>query len=192
MSSDGGPKLYTNKPKKPQLKQQRKSDLSSSASNPMASSSSSSTTTTTTTTTTPTSSSSSSGLPPPKESLARRFKFVWPILLTLNLGIGAYVYLSASKKDQDAKDAEETATEVPSTPAAVSTPVAVPEKPAQAAVVALKPREPIPENQQRELFKWILEEKRKVKPKDPEEKKRVDEEKAVLKQFIKAKSVPSF
>ncbi|KAK9102577.1 hypothetical protein Sjap_019831 [Stephania japonica] len=148
--------------------------------------SSSSSSSTTTTTTAPTSSSSSSGLPPPKESLARRFKFVWPILLTLNLGIGAYVYFSASKKDQDAKDAEEAATEVPSTPAPV------PEKSAQTAVVALKPREPIPENQQRELFKWILEEKRKIKPKNAEEKKRIDEEKAVLKQFIKAKSVPSF
>lgn len=53
-------------------------------------------------------------------------------------------------------------------------------------------REPIPEYQQRELFKWMLEEKRKVKPKDPEEKRKLDEEKAVLKQFIRAKSLPSF
>ena len=52
-------------------------------------------------------------------------------------------------------------------------------------------RDPLPENQQRELFKWLLEEKRKVKPKDSEEKKRIDEEKAILKQFIRAKSIPS-
>lgn len=54
-----------------------------------------------------------------------------------------------------------------------------------------KLREPIPENQQRELFKWMLEEKRKIKTKDPEEKKRIDDEKAILKQLIRAKSVPS-
>lgn len=54
----------------------------------------------------------------------------------------------------------------------------------------VKVREPIPEDQQRELFKWILEEKRKVKPKDPKEKKRIDEEKAILKQFIRAESIP--
>ncbi|KAL0010135.1 hypothetical protein SO802_005243 [Lithocarpus litseifolius] len=51
--------------------------------------------------------------------------------------------------------------------------------------------EPIPEDKQRELFKWMLEEKRKIKPKDPEEKKRIDEEKAILKQFILAKPIPS-
>lgn len=55
----------------------------------------------------------------------------------------------------------------------------------------VKVREPIPVDQQRELFKWILEEKRKIKPKDREEKKRIDEEKAILKQFIRAKSVPN-
>lgn len=55
----------------------------------------------------------------------------------------------------------------------------------------VKLKEPIPESQQRELFKWILEEKRKLKPQSPEEKKRLDEEKALLKQFIRAKSIPS-
>lgn len=52
-------------------------------------------------------------------------------------------------------------------------------------------REPIPEDQQRQLFKWILEEKRKVKPKDAEEKRRIDEEKALLKNLIRSKSIPS-
>lgn len=60
-----------------------------------------------------------------------------------------------------------------------------------AVVEPVKEREPIALDQQRELFKWILEEKRKLKPKDPEEKKKIDEEKAILKQFIRAKSVPS-
>ncbi|CAA7022265.1 unnamed protein product [Microthlaspi erraticum] len=53
-------------------------------------------------------------------------------------------------------------------------------------------RKPIPEDEQRELFKWILEEKRKIQPKDRKEKKRIDEEKAILKQFIEAKRIPKF
>lgn len=53
-------------------------------------------------------------------------------------------------------------------------------------------RKPIPEDEQRELFKWILEEKRKVEPKDRKEKKQIDEEKAVLKQFIRAERLPKF
>ena len=51
--------------------------------------------------------------------------------------------------------------------------------------------EPILEDQQHELFKWMLEEKRNIKPKDPVEKKCIDEEKAILKQFIRAKPIPS-
>ncbi|CAH8313987.1 unnamed protein product [Eruca vesicaria subsp. sativa] len=51
-------------------------------------------------------------------------------------------------------------------------------------------RKPIPEDEQRELFKWILEEKRKMEPKDRKEKKHIDEEKAVLKQFIRAERIP--
>ncbi|KAG5036425.1 hypothetical protein JHK86_017265 [Glycine max] len=52
-------------------------------------------------------------------------------------------------------------------------------------------REPIPENEQCELLKWILEEKRKVKAKDAEEKRKIDEEKALLKKLIRSKSIPS-
>lgn len=52
-------------------------------------------------------------------------------------------------------------------------------------------KDPLAEDQQRELFQWILDEKRKVKPKDREEKKQINEEKAVLKQFIRAESIPS-
>ncbi|KAL0885498.1 hypothetical protein Bca101_009481 [Brassica carinata] len=51
-------------------------------------------------------------------------------------------------------------------------------------------RKPIPEDEQRELFKWILEEKRKMEPKDRKDKRRIDEEKAVLKQFIRAERIP--
>ena len=51
---------------------------------------------------------------------------------------------------------------------------------------------PIPEEVQREIFQWMLEEKRKLKPKNPVEKKQIDEEKAILKQFLRAKSIPKF
>ena len=50
---------------------------------------------------------------------------------------------------------------------------------------------PVPESQQRELFKWMLEEKRKVKPSSGAEKNKVNEEKALLKKFIRAESVPN-
>jgi len=54
-----------------------------------------------------------------------------------------------------------------------------------------KVQPPIPEHEQRELYKWILEEKRKVKPRNPAEKKKIDDEKALLKQVIRAESIPS-
>lgn len=51
-------------------------------------------------------------------------------------------------------------------------------------------RAPIPEEQQREILKWMLEEKRKMMPKDAVEKKQIDEDKAILKQFLRAESIP--
>uniref|UniRef100_A0A803MRT0 Uncharacterized protein n=1 Tax=Chenopodium quinoa TaxID=63459 RepID=A0A803MRT0_CHEQI len=85
---------------------------------------------------------------------------------------------------------------VPATPAAVdvlSTDESVePEYPPVTPIAELvKVHEPITEDQQREIFKWILDEKRKVKPRNRDEKKQIDEEKAMLKQFIRGKSNPS-
>ncbi|CAN1218089.1 hypothetical protein LINPERPRIM_LOCUS1226 [Linum perenne] len=111
---------------------------------------------------------------PPKESFARRYKFMWPLLLAVNFTVGAYLFTRTKKKDIEV---------VGETPTDVSLPAV--------AAATVVPRNPIPENQQRELFKWILEEKRKMKPKDAEEKKRLEEEKAILKHYIRAKSVPS-
>ncbi|KAH7855622.1 hypothetical protein Vadar_026856 [Vaccinium darrowii] len=122
----------------------------------------------------------------PNESLARRYgKVVWRTLLISNLVLGAYMFASAYEK-------KKSAAKVPSTPVSTAA-TSVPEEPHLYPPITqpVKVREPIPEDQQRELFKWILEEKRKVKPKDREEKKRIDEEKALLKKFIRAKSIPS-
>ncbi|KAL7240049.1 hypothetical protein ACSBR2_005834 [Camellia fascicularis] len=128
---------------------------------------------------------------PPKESLVQRYKVAWRLLLISNLALGAYMFVRARKKDTAAEDSK-AAAKLPSTPVVTpATPVL--EEPALPPPIAVpvKVREPIPEDQQLELFKWILEEKRKVKPKDREEKKRIDEEKALLKQFIRAKSIPN-
>ncbi|CAA3010890.1 WAS WASL-interacting family member 3 isoform X1 [Olea europaea subsp. europaea] len=128
---------------------------------------------------------------PPKESFARRYKFIWPLLLAVNLTVGAYFFMRTKKKDVGTEETESQ--DVPTTPVSSSASATVTEKSPTPPLVMepAKLRAPIPENQQRELFKWILDEKRKVKPKDPEEKKRIDEEKAILKQFIRAKSIPS-
>ncbi|XP_049370333.1 uncharacterized protein LOC125835247 [Solanum verrucosum] len=124
--------------------------------------------------------------PPPKESFLRRNKFIFPMFLAVNLSVGAYIFMN-KKKDVGTEAGE--VSDVPSS--SVSSTVAEKQATVPALVQPAIVHEPIPEDQQRELMKWILEEKRKLKPKDPEEKKRIDEEKAMLKQFIRAKSIPS-
>ncbi|XP_042513791.1 uncharacterized protein LOC122088556 [Macadamia integrifolia] len=127
---------------------------------------------------------------PPKVPYARRYKFLWPLLLTVNLGVGAYLFMRTKKKDM-VIDNDKAVVDVPSTPTESKTTVTEISSPTPVKVEPPKVRPPIPQDQQRELFKWILEEKRKIKPKDKEEKKRIDEEKAILKQFIRSKSIPS-
>lgn len=99
--------------------------------------------------------------------------------------------MRTKKKDGTSTDEEEVSA-VASTPVttAPDTTVENTKAPLPSPQVA-KVCEPIPVDKQRELFKWILEEKRKIKPRDPEEKKQIDEEKAILKQFIRAKSIPN-
>ncbi|KAK7839944.1 hypothetical protein CFP56_017366 [Quercus suber] len=114
----------------------------------------------------------------------------------------AYMFVRASRKDSGIVNTkaseksvgdEKAAAKVPSDPI-TNTDIPIPEileldfpPPLMEPV---KVRQPIPEDQQRELFHWMLEEKRKIKPKDSQEKKQIDEDKAILKQIIRAKSVP--
>ncbi|XP_050216473.1 uncharacterized protein LOC126667529 [Mercurialis annua] len=132
----------------------------------------------------------------PKESLVKRYKLIWRVLLISNLGLGAYMFASARMKNliiRDRRSTKKDAKDIPvlrEDPLETATTPSIPETPYPTPAV-VKPKDPIPEDQQRELFKWILEEKRKMKPRNPEEKKRIDEEKAILKQFIRAKSIPS-
>ncbi|XP_076923959.1 uncharacterized protein LOC143586257 [Bidens hawaiensis] len=183
---DETPKLYVHKPKKAQLKkhlqQQQQQSRASPSPSPVSSSSSMTSQSTTT--------SSSSPPTPPKESFARRYRFLWPLLLAVNFSVGAYLFMRTKKKE----DIEENVTAVTSTSTSAASTAAVTDSVTSHPVVVepVKVREPIPVDQQREIFKWILEEKRRIKPKNAEEKKKIDEEKAILKQFIRAKSIPPF
>ena len=64
-------------------------------------------------------------------------------------------------------------------------------KPAEPVSVPRKELPPILEDDQCKLYKWMLGEKRKIKPRNAAEKKKLDEEKALLKEFIRAGSLPS-
>ncbi|KAJ7012052.1 uncharacterized protein [Populus alba] len=186
---EGGLKLFTNKPKKAQLKAK---DLSSPTTATGTSSSSSSSSAAAAASYKMGSQSTAPPPPPqpPKESFARRYKFLWPLILTVNLSVGAYLFMRTKKKDTVQE--EEVPSKIPSsTPSTTVPPVSETPIPSPTISEVVKLCEPIREDQQRELFKWILEEKRKVKPKDSEERKRIDDEKAILKQFIRAKSIPS-
>ena len=86
------------------------------------------------------------------------------------------------KKDSGKKDSTtDPATASAATAGKSAEPVSVPRKELL----------PIPEDDQRKLYKWMLEEKRKIKPRNAAEKKKLDEEKALLKEFIRAGSLPS-
>ncbi|XP_027336905.1 uncharacterized protein LOC113850537 [Abrus precatorius] len=163
------PKLYANKPRKAQLKQFRGQHKSNEFSSPAAMGH----------TTTPP--------PPPKEPFVRRYKFLWPMLLAVNLGVGAYLFMRTNKKDTGEKEQDSS----PVSTKDVTAHVAETSVSSPSITNPVIKREPIPEGQQRELLKWILEEKRKVKPRDAEEKQKIDEEKALLKKIIRSKSIPS-
>lgn len=111
----------------------------------------------------------------------------------------AYMFARARKKDMDIVNSKAPKTRTKDSKATLeaSPPITTTpdfETPAVPPPVTkpLKVQQPIPEDNQRELFKWMLEEKRKVISKDREEKKQIDEDKAILKQFIRANSIPRF
>ncbi|KEH32530.1 hypothetical protein MtrunA17_Chr4g0071311 [Medicago truncatula] len=137
---------------------------------------------------------------PPTGLPMKRFKFVWRFLLLSNLALGAFLFASAKRRDSMEIQKKRTAHRLHKSKAAVE----VPPEPSTSSVdlnyedflvpatMPMEVRAPIPDEQQREVFKWILEEKRKVKPKDAMEKKQIDEDKDILKQFLRANSIPKF
>ncbi|XP_045811883.1 uncharacterized protein LOC123906078 [Trifolium pratense] len=138
--------------------------------------------------------------PPPTGLPMKRFKFVWRFLLLSNLALGAFLFARAKRRDSMEIHRKRTAHRLHKSKA----PVEVPPEPITNSLdlnyedflvpvtVPVEVRAPIAEEQQREVFKWMLEEKRKVKPMDAMEKKQIDEEKYILKQFLRAKSIPKF
>uniref|UniRef100_A0A1D1ZJ61 Deneddylase UL48 n=2 Tax=Anthurium amnicola TaxID=1678845 RepID=A0A1D1ZJ61_9ARAE len=136
----------------------------------------------------PASSSSTPAELKPKKPFLRR---ILPFLLVANFAVGAYVLLRTTKKESADKEEEVSGENVVSAPAESSRSEVPQQPPFQPAEVPKKVLPPVPEDEQRQLFKWILEEKRKVKPESSSEKKKLDEEKALLKQYIRAKSIPS-
>lgn len=105
-----------------------------------------------------------------------------------------YVFAKTYKRDQDKKNAEAAAASA--AVAALSSPTSATAKaadpaPAPAPAPALKRvLPPLSEDEQRQVFKWMLEEKRKIKPRDSSEKNKINEDKALLKEFIRAESLP--
>lgn len=100
----------------------------------------------------------------------------------------AYLFLGTKKKDVGEEEEQDVSPVSTKDATAHVDEMSVPTPPITNPVIK---REPIPEDQQRELLKWILEEKRKIKPKDAEEKQKIDEEKALIKKLIRSKSIPS-
>jgi hypothetical protein len=97
-----------------------------------------------------------------------------------------YVFAKTYKRDQEKKNAQTTAAAALSSPASTSAKAPDP-APAPAPESVLPP---LSEDEQWNLYKWILEEERKIKPRNATEKKKIDEEKALLKEIIRDKSLP--
>ncbi|WOL03002.1 hypothetical protein Cni_G11722 [Canna indica] len=137
-------------------------------------------------------SSNATSTPPPPAAKRGFLRRAVPFLLTANVAVGVYVLLRTSRK-QPSEKGEEAGKEVPAAPVTTTESSEITEKkPVIVPIPAsLKILPPVAEQEQRELFKWMLEEKRKVKPSNRAEKKKINEEKALLKQFIRAKTFPS-
>ncbi|EMS60152.1 hypothetical protein TRIUR3_21318 [Triticum urartu] len=99
-----------------------------------------------------------------------------------------YVFAKTYKRDQDKKNAETAAAAAAA--AALSAPPVAVAKPAEPAPPPKRVLPPLSEDEQRQVYKWMLEEKRKSKPRDAAEKNKINEEKALLKEIIRADSLP--
>jgi len=127
---------------------------------------------------------------PPSAAKGVFMRRIFPFLLATNVFIGVYVFAKTYKRDQEKKNAQAAAAAA----AALSSPASATAK-AEDPVPAPAPapkivRPPLSEDEQRQVYKWMLEEKRKIKPRDAAEKKKINEEKALLKEFIRAQSLP--
>lgn len=131
---------------------------------------------------------------PPSAAKGVFMRRIFPFLLATNVFIGVYVFAKTYKRDQEKKNAEAAAAAAAA--AALSTPASATAKaadPVPAPAPAPTPKivlPPLSEDEQRQVYKWMLEEKRKIKPRNAAEKNKINEEKALLKEFIRAESLP--
>jgi hypothetical protein len=93
-----------------------------------------------------------------------------------------YVFAKTYKRDQEKKHTEAAAAAAATAKAADPAPA-----PAPTPKIVIPPPS---EDEQRQVYKWMLEEMRKIKPRDAAEKNKLNEEKALLKDFIRAESLP--
>lgn len=107
-----------------------------------------------------------------------------------------YVFAKTYKRDQEKKNAQAAAAAAAAaalaSPESATTKAADP-APAPAPTPTPTPKRvlpPLSEDEQRQLYKWMLEEKRKIRPRDAAEKNKINEEKVLLKEFIRAESLP--
>uniref|UniRef100_J3L1B4 Uncharacterized protein n=1 Tax=Oryza brachyantha TaxID=4533 RepID=J3L1B4_ORYBR len=113
-----------------------------------------------------------------------------PVAGTLLFYFVVYVFAKTYKRDQEKKNAQAAAATAAVAAAATFSP------PATATAETAKPTPPkrvlppISEDEQRQIYKWMLEEKRKIKPHNAAEKNKINEEKSLLKEFIRAESLP--
>ncbi|GAB2219673.1 hypothetical protein Droror1_Dr00007310 [Drosera rotundifolia] len=137
--------------------------------------------------------------PPPRTPLlstpqipARLFVVAWRVLMVAHIGLGGYMFLGGKHKDHSGSKHGKHTPEHPSPPTMIeSTPPVLDVEPEPNPTPVIEPvtvQSPISLEQQRELLKSILEEKRKVTPMDREDKKRIDQDKA--KELFRAETVP--
>ncbi|CAO2165292.1 unnamed protein product [Urochloa humidicola] len=131
---------------------------------------------------------------PPQAPSAAKGVFmrrIFPFLLATNVFIGVYVFAKTYKRDQEKKNAEAAAAAAAVAALSSPSPTAKAADPAPAPAPAPKRVvPPLSEDEQRQVYKWMLEEMRKAKPRDPAEKNKINEEKALIKEFIRAESLP--
>ncbi|KAG8051545.1 hypothetical protein GUJ93_ZPchr0001g31660 [Zizania palustris] len=117
---------------------------------------------------------------------------IFPFLLATNVFIGVYVFVKTYKRDQERKNAETAAATAAAAAAAaaLSSPASTTAKTAEPTPPPKRVLPPISEDEQRQVYKWMLEENRKIKPRNAAEKNKINEEKALLKELIRADSLP--
>lgn len=98
-------------------------------------------------------------------------------------GQGKDVHKSAKDAASNSQQSVETATKGASGPGTKAD--AAP----SGFVPKVKP--PLTDKEQRDIYQYVLDEKRKMKPKTKQEKAQIDGEKALLKEWIRSKSIPS-